>query len=89
MDIENTGAAFVVKLGKRSSAELAYHIEGDVIYLDSTFTPEEFRGKGIGGKLVEASIAYAKEKGLKVVPVCPFAAEFFKRHPEHSALLKE
>jgi len=32
-------------------------------------------------------IQYAKEKGLLIVPVCPFAVEYFKRHPEYDYIL--
>jgi len=87
MEVENTGDTFTIRLSKKSSAELAYHIEGSRIFLDSTYTPEEFRGKGVGARLVEAAISYAREKGLKVVPVCPFALEYFKKHPEHKEIL--
>ncbi|MEJ5293261.1 MAG: GNAT family N-acetyltransferase [Candidatus Methanosuratincola sp.] len=89
MEVENTGEAFMIRLSPRSSAELAYHIEGSLIFLDSTYTPEEFRGRGVGAKLVEAAISYAKERGLRIVPVCPFALEYFKKHPEHDDILSQ
>jgi hypothetical protein len=28
-----------------------------------------------------------RERGLKVVPVCPYAAAFIRRHPEYQDLL--
>ncbi|MDH7555858.1 MAG: GNAT family N-acetyltransferase [Candidatus Methanosuratincola sp.] len=89
MEVENTGETFTIRLSPKSSAELAYHVEGNLIFLDSTYTPEEFRGKGVGAKLVEAAIHYAKENGLRVVPVCPFAIEYFKKHPEHNDILAQ
>ncbi|MDI9609690.1 MAG: GNAT family N-acetyltransferase [Candidatus Verstraetearchaeota archaeon] len=89
MKVENTGEAFIIRLSPNSSAELAYHIEGNQMFLDSTYTPEEFRGRGLGAKLVEEAISYAKEKGLRVVPVCPFALEYFKKHPEHNDILSQ
>ncbi len=89
MEVENTGETFRIRLSPRNSAELAYRIEGNRIFLDSTYTPEKFRGKGVGAKLVDAAISYAKEKGLKVVPVCPFALEYFKKHPEHNEILSQ
>ncbi|MEN3006094.1 MAG: GNAT family N-acetyltransferase [Candidatus Methanosuratincola petrocarbonis] len=89
MEVENTGETFRIRLSPRNSAELAYHIEGNRIFLDSTYTPEKFRGKGVGAKLVEAAISYAKEKGLRAVPVCTFALEYFKKHPEHNEILSQ
>ncbi|MBC7120298.1 MAG: N-acetyltransferase [Candidatus Methanosuratus sp.] len=89
MEVVNTGKAFTIRLSPRSSAELAYHTEMDLIFLDSTYVPKKFRGKGVGSRLVEAAISHAKENGLRVVPVCPFAAEYFKKHPEHNGMLAQ
>ncbi|MDI9644202.1 MAG: GNAT family N-acetyltransferase [Candidatus Verstraetearchaeota archaeon] len=89
MDVRNSGEVFYIELDDGESAELAYHVEGGALYLDSTYTPDAFRGRGIGGRLIEAAVAYAKEKGLKIVPVCSFAAGYFKRHPEYNYLLKK
>lgn len=89
MEIENTGGSFRIRLGADTYAELEYHVEGGRIYLDSTYTPEEFRGRGIGAALVEESVSFAKKNKLKIVPVCPFAVEYFKKHPEHSDILSK
>lgn len=89
MEIENTGASFRIQLSANMYAELEYHIEGGRIYLDSTYTPEEFRGRGLGAALVEEVVSFAKKKKLKIVPICPFAVEYFKKHPEHNDILSQ
>lgn len=38
--------------------------------------------KGVGIKLLEKAVAYAREKNLKIVPLCPFANKMFSRHEE-------
>ncbi len=86
MNVMITDQAFTVDLGG-SQAFLKFHISRGRIYLDSTFTPEECRGKGVGTKMMEAAIEYARKKGLKIVPVCQFSVEYFKKHPEYKDLL--
>lgn len=55
-------------------------------YNDTTFTIEHTIGnpefKGIGLKLLDRAVAYAREKGLKIIPQCPFANKMFDRKPE-------
>ena len=47
-----------------------------------TFVPEAQRGHGVGSRLVEAGLAAARERGLKVDPQCPLFADYIARHPE-------
>lgn len=45
----------------------------DKIIIDHTETFEGFNGKGYGKKLVYEAIFFAKEKGIKIIPLCPYA----------------
>ena len=42
----------------------------------------------IGLKLVERGVADARAAGRKIIPLCPFAAAQFRRHPEWADVLK-
>lgn len=81
--------AIRIKVDENNFAYVKFHTEGKKIYLDSTYTPEEHRGKGIGGELMKASMDYAQKNGLLIVPVCAFAVEYFKRHPQYQGLLSK
>jgi uncharacterized protein len=58
---------------------------GDTITLVHTEVPERLEGRGIGTMLVRFAIAYIRDKGLKVVPRCPFVVSYLKRHPKDAA----
>jgi len=45
------------------------------------------RGQGFGNALAAGAIADAAERGLKVIPRCPFVVAYVKRHPELGELL--
>lgn len=47
-----------------------------------------FRGQGIAKILMEKVIELAKEKGLKIIPVCSYATSYFEKNPEYNGLLK-
>jgi predicted GNAT family acetyltransferase len=72
-------------------AELAYSLpEEGVIDFMHTFVPEGLRGRGVGEQLVEAGLAYAREKGWKIIPTCRFVASYVKRHAsEYDSLLAQ
>lgn len=48
---------------------------------------DEARGRGIGTRLVLHALEDARERGLRVVPSCPFVGEVVERHPEYADLL--
>jgi predicted GNAT family acetyltransferase len=71
-------------------AEMTYRKIGDnVIAIDHTYTPPEFRGRDIALKMILKGIADARASGLKVRPECSYAVIQFKRHPEWSDLLAQ
>lgn len=68
-------------------ALLTYRLRDSSIVFLHTEVPPEFEGRGIGGKLARAGLDYARSSALKVVPKCPFIAEYIRRHPEFEDLL--
>lgn len=57
------------------------------IFLTHTEVPAKFEGKGIGSALVKQALENIQQKGLGLVPLCPFVAAYIKRHPEYNALV--
>ena len=46
------------------------------------------RGAGLGQQLVEKAVAFARDAGLRVVPICSYARAVINRDPVLSAALK-
>jgi predicted GNAT family acetyltransferase len=67
--------------------ELEYRREAGRLLLTHTHVPTEIGGRGIAAELTRQALAFARAEGLKVVPVCSYAATYFRRHPEHADLL--
>ena len=70
-------------------SKLEYRMGRDRIALVHTEVPDDLQGQGIGSALVKTALEYAKEKGLKVLPYCPFVAAYLERHPEYQDIVAE
>ena len=70
-------------------AELLYEMESaEVMDIQSTYVPDQARGRGIAGQLVEAAMGFAREKGYRVVPTCWYVGSWLGRHPEFRRLVR-
>ena len=79
---------FEVDLGD-STAVAVYTLMTGKIMFTHTEVPPQHEGKGIGTALIKAALASARERGLKVIPTCPFFASYMKRHAEVQDLLDD
>jgi predicted GNAT family acetyltransferase len=66
-------------------AELVYRRRADRLVLIHTEVPQALSGRGLGGKLVKAAVERAAREHLTLVPLCPFASDWLKRHPDAAA----
>lgn len=65
---------FIILENDTPAGEMTYVWAGENKFIiDHTETYEAFGGKGYGKQLVMKGIAYAKEKGVKIIPLCPYA----------------
>jgi uncharacterized protein len=86
---ENSGAYRAELPDRKGHAELTWRSRGSDRVADHTYTPPELRGRGIAGQLVQAMVADAREQGFRIVPRCPYVADWFDRHPEETDLRAE
>ena len=70
-------------------SKLDYIQDGKNFVITHVGVYPELRGQGIAGKIVEAGLEYAKERALRVVPMCSYAAAYIRRHPEFAELTKQ
>ena len=60
------------------AGEMAYTWAGDsMLIIDHTDVEDQFRGQGIGRQLLDALVAFAREREIKVIPLCPFFKSVF------------
>ena len=83
------GARYEAFVGERRAGYLTYRRREDLIALDHTQVDERFEGEGVGSALVVRALEDARAAGIDVLPFCPFANEYLKRHPDYADLVPE
>jgi predicted GNAT family acetyltransferase len=78
---------FEVDLGDGSFAIAEYKLLHGKIVFTHTEVPPTHEGQGIGTALVRFALRSARERGLQVIPICPFFAAYIKNHAEEQDLL--
>jgi predicted GNAT family acetyltransferase len=90
-DLEITDNAlkhrFEADLGDGTFAIAEYELLPDRIVFTHTLVPPQHEGRGIGSALIRFALGKARERGLHVIPVCPFFAAYIRKHPEEQDLL--
>ena len=84
--LRDTGSRFEMEeQGLTSWAD--YRRAEDVLFIDHVESPVALRGTGASGRLMEALAASARDKGLKLRPMCSYAAAWLKRSDEFRDLV--
>jgi uncharacterized protein len=78
---------FEADLGDGSLAVAEYNLLNGKIVFKHTQVPPAHEGQGIGSALIRFALKSARERGLKVSPICPFFAAYIKKHAEEQDLL--
>jgi predicted GNAT family acetyltransferase len=69
------------------TALAAYRLKPGVITFTHTEVPAALGGRGIGSQLAKGALDQVRQRGLKVVPLCPFIKAYIEKHPEYQELL--
>ena len=81
---------FYVEGDQGFSAEMVYTKPSpDKMIIEHTDVSDELRGQNVGLQLVKAAVEYAREHGIKIIPLCPFANSVFKKKPEFADVLNK
>jgi predicted GNAT family acetyltransferase len=70
-------------------AFIDYLRDGRNVIMTHAEVPPALRGGGIGSALVRGALALVRARGEKVVPLCPFVAQYMRRHPATRDLLAD
>lgn len=71
---------FYIEIDNQVEAEMSYVWTGtDKIIIDHTEVSPILKGKNIGKQLVTKAVEFAREKNIKIIPLCPFAKSVFDK----------
>jgi predicted GNAT family acetyltransferase len=70
-------------------AEMVYTLSGNKMVIEHTEVNVELEGQGVGKKLVQTAVEYARTHELKILPLCPFAKSVFNKVTEWQDVLTD
>ena len=83
------GHRYEIRVDGEPAGLLQYRLRPDLIELVHTEIDEEFEGRGLGSRLISFALNDARERGLAVLPFCPFVNDYIQRHRQYVDLVPE
>jgi uncharacterized protein len=65
-----------------------YRVAGASVVVPHVEVDPDREGRGLGTLLVRETLARIEASGRTVIPTCPFAAAYIRRHPELAGLVE-
>ena len=59
------------------------------ILIKHTEVRSDHEGQGLGSRLVRSALDHIRAQGRTVIPTCPYALAYIRRHPEVHDLVQE
>lgn len=85
---ENKGFA-VAKENNQKVGMMTYSVAGtELIIIDHTEVEPAYNGKGVGKQMLYTIVEMARERNIKILPLCPFANALFRKLEDIKDVLK-
>ncbi|MGV3761928.1 GNAT family N-acetyltransferase [Parapedobacter sp.] len=81
LDGKHRGEVELFSDGKKAG-KMDISVSGDKLTVYHTEVDTIYEGRGFAKLLLNGLVSYAREKGLMIVPLCPYVHAQFKRHPQ-------
>ena len=64
-----------------------YRTDDDILVVPHVETDPSMRGQGMADRLMRGMLDDLRARGRRITPLCPFAADFVRDHPDDHDLL--
>ena len=79
---------FFIEVDGKVEGEMTYVWAGEHQFIiDHTQVGDKLKGKSAGKQLVHRAVEFAREKHIKILPLCPFARAVFEKTPDYQDVL--
>jgi hypothetical protein len=86
---ETTKGAFLTTEGDRVIGEMTYIWSGNNHFIiNHTEVINQYQGQGVGKKMVEKAVEFARENNCTISPLCPYALYIFDQNPAYNDVRK-
>ncbi|HEX8334615.1 MAG TPA: GNAT family N-acetyltransferase [Segetibacter sp.] len=88
-DEQEQAGKFFIEEGSKTVAWMTYTVKSGNMVIEHTFVDESLRGKDVGARLVGEGVKIARQKNMKIVPVCTYAKKLLERSKEYDDVLAD
>jgi predicted GNAT family acetyltransferase len=75
------------RVGEVMVGEIDFSMRASTMVITHTGTKPAWRGRGVAGQMTAFALADIRRRGLRLVPACPYTADFVRTHPEYADVL--
>jgi predicted GNAT family acetyltransferase len=76
------GHRFVLVVDDALAGTAQYRLEGDDVAILHTELDPAFEGRGLGSAFAREMLRQLADRGVGVLPYCPFVRAYLQRHPD-------
>ena len=80
---------FVLVQDGEPAGKADYRIRDGLTIITHSEVDPRFRGQGLGNELARQTLDLLRRRNARIVPACPFFAEFVAAHPEYADLVED
>jgi hypothetical protein len=84
---DGDGGRYVGEVDGTVVASAFYKLRGTTWIFIHTEVDEDHSGRGVASAVVRFALDDVRDKGGRVVPICPFVAAYIRRHPDYQDLI--
>lgn len=80
---------FVVEVDGSVAGVAEYELREGRYVFTRTVVEDEYEGQGVGSTLARSALDQLRDRGVAVVPLCPFIAAWIEGHDEYADLVDQ
>jgi len=87
-EVDGRGAFFVAREGVRLAVLSYTRVDASTVIIDHTEVNQALRGLGVARRLLDRTVAWARETKTQVMATCPYAKGEFERDASIQDVMK-
>jgi predicted GNAT family acetyltransferase len=80
---------YVLEVDGEVAGKAVYQVRGGRQYFVHTEVDPGHEGQGLGSILAQRALDDVRERGQRIVPLCPFIYSWLRRHPDYQDLVDQ
>lgn len=76
---------FEIAVNRALAGFAEYHLQPGRVVFTHTEIDDAHQGQGLAARLARDALDTVRDRGLQITPLCPYIANYIRKHPEYVA----